>query len=35
MTQNTPKDIGLAGGAAEGPVHLNPGVGFKNLALLL
>jgi len=28
MTQNTPKDIGLAGGAAEGPVHLNPGVGF-------
>ena len=28
MTQNTPKDIGLAGGAAEGLVHLNPGVGF-------
>ena len=28
MTQNTPKDIGLAGGAAEGPVHLNPGIGF-------
>ena len=28
LTQNPPKDMGLAGGAAEGPVHLNPGVGF-------
>ena len=28
LTQNAPKDIGLAGGASEGQTHLNPGVGF-------
>lgn len=28
LTQNAPKDIGLAGGSVQGPMHLNPAVGF-------